>query len=63
MNMFDTLVLIAMKPADTDTKQLCFFEGGDFDYLRRAYGPQAAFSFAWFNFFISKTGSQVWKSR
>lgn len=34
-------------------------EGGDFDYLGRAYGPQAAFSFAWFNFFISKTGSQV----
>ena len=33
--------------------------GGDFDYLGRAYGSQAAFSFAWFNFFISKTGSQV----
>lgn len=33
--------------------------GGDFDYLGRAYGSYAAFSFAWFNFFISKTGSQA----
>eukprot|EP01039_Chlorochromonas_danica_P003619 gene3619-3963_t len=33
--------------------------GGDFDYLRRAYGEAAAFSFAWFNFFVSKTGSQA----
>ena len=45
----------------------CYFElgammpstGGDYDYLLRAYGSQAAFSFAWFNFFISKTGSQA----
>lgn len=33
--------------------------GGDFDYLGRAYGQQAAFSFAWFNFWVSKTGSQA----
>lgn len=33
--------------------------GGDYDYLMRAYGSQAAFSFAWFNFFVSKTGSQA----
>lgn len=31
--------------------------GGDFDYLRRGYGERVAFSFAWFYFFISKTGS------
>lgn len=33
--------------------------GGDFDYLYRAYGDSAAFSFAWFYFWISKTGSQA----
>jgi amino acid transporter len=33
--------------------------GGDFDYLKRAYGPRVAFSFAWYNFFIGKTGSQA----
>lgn len=33
--------------------------GGDFDYLQRAYGERMAFSFAWFNFFVSKTGSQA----
>jgi amino acid transporter len=33
--------------------------GGDFDFLGRAYGERAAFSFAWFNFFVSKTGSQA----
>ena len=33
--------------------------GGDFDYLKRAYGEQAAFSFAWYNFFVGKTGSQA----
>jgi amino acid transporter len=33
--------------------------GGDFDYLRRAYGERVAFTFAWFNFFVSKTGSQA----
>jgi len=33
--------------------------GGDYDYLLRAYGSQAAFSFAFFNFFISKTASQA----
>jgi amino acid transporter len=46
---------------------LCYIElgckyptsGGDFEYLTRAYGEQAAFSFAWFNFFISKPGSQA----
>ena len=26
--------------------------GGDFDYLRRAYGDKAAFAFAWFNFWV-----------
>ena len=31
--------------------------GGDFDYLRAAYGEPAAFSYAWFLFWISKPGS------
>ena len=33
--------------------------GGDFDYLKRAYGDKAAFAFAWFNFWVSKPGSQA----
>jgi amino acid transporter len=33
--------------------------GGDFEYLKRAYGERAGFAFAWFNFWISKTGSQA----
>ena len=33
--------------------------GGDFEYLKRAFGDRAGFSFAWFNFWISKTGSQA----
>lgn len=33
--------------------------GGDFHYLKRAYGERASFAFAWFNFWISKTGSQA----
>jgi amino acid transporter len=33
--------------------------GADFTFLERAYGSYAAFSFAWFNFWISKTGSQA----
>ena len=33
--------------------------GGDFVYLKRAYGDRASFAFAWFNFWISKTGSQA----
>lgn len=33
--------------------------GGDFDYLNRAFGERAAFSFAWYNFFIGKSGSQA----
>ena len=33
--------------------------GGDFDYLQRAYGDGAAFSFAWFNFWVGKPGSQA----
>jgi amino acid transporter len=33
--------------------------GGDFDYLSRAYGTRVGFSFAWFNFFVGKTGSQA----
>lgn len=45
----------------------CYFElgcmfptaGGDYDYLQKAFGDRAAFSFAWFNFFISKPGSQA----
>ena len=45
----------------------CYFElgcmmpsaGGDYDYLQQSYGNQFAFSFAWFNFFISKPGSQA----
>ena len=45
----------------------CYFElgslfptaGGDYDYLMAAYGEATAFSFAWFNFFISKPGSQA----
>jgi amino acid transporter len=31
--------------------------GGDYEYLSQAYGEYMAFSFAWFYFFISKTGS------
>ena len=46
---------------------LCYLElgsvmpsaGGDFDYLRRAYGERVSFTWAWFNFFVSKTGSQA----
>ena len=45
----------------------CYFElqgmfptaGGDYDYIMRAYGARLAFAFAWFNFFISKPGSQA----
>lgn len=45
----------------------CYFElgcmiptaGGDYDYLQQSYGDMAAFSFVWFNFFISKPGSQA----
>lgn len=33
--------------------------GGDFDYLKSAYGERLAFSFAWYNFFVGKTGSQA----
>ena len=33
--------------------------GGDTDYLRRAYGERAGFAFAWFFFFVSKTGGQA----
>jgi basic amino acid/polyamine antiporter, APA family len=33
--------------------------GGDFDYLYKAYGDYAAFSFTWFFFWISKPGSQA----
>ncbi|KAJ1399602.1 amino acid/polyamine transporter I [Ochromonadaceae sp. CCMP2298] len=33
--------------------------GGDFDYLKRAYGDRMAFAFAWYNFFVGKTGSQA----
>ena len=33
--------------------------GGDFDYLKRAYGDRVAFSFAWYNFFVGKPGSQA----
>jgi amino acid transporter len=33
--------------------------GGDFEYLSQAYGERAAFSFAWYYFFISKPGSQA----
>jgi amino acid transporter len=33
--------------------------GGDFDYLKRAYGERVAFSFAWYNFFVGKTGAQA----
>jgi solute carrier family 7 (L-type amino acid transporter), member 9/15 len=33
--------------------------GGDFDYLERAFGERMAFAFAWFNFFVGKTGSQA----
>ena len=33
--------------------------GGDFDYLRRAFGDRVAFSFAWYNFFVGKSGSQA----
>jgi len=43
------------------TAILCYCElaamiptaGGDFDYLKRAYGDGVAFAFAWFNFWVS----------
>jgi len=43
----------------------CYFElagmmphaGGDFEYLKRAYGERTSFAFAWFNFWISKCAS------
>lgn len=49
------------------TTATCYFElhsilphaGGDYNYLQAAYGDRAAFSFAWFNLIISKTGSQA----
>jgi amino acid transporter len=33
--------------------------GGDYDYLLRAFGDETAFSFAWYNFFVGKTGAQA----
>lgn len=33
--------------------------GGDIEYLKRAYGKSASFSFSWFLFWISKPGSQA----
>ena len=33
--------------------------GGDFEYLKVAYGDRAGFAFSFFNFFVSKTGSQA----
>ena len=49
------------------TTALCYLElhslypyaGGDYSYLQAAYGDRSAFSFAWFNLLISKTGSQA----
>jgi L-type amino acid transporter 9 len=46
---------------------LCYVElgamiptaGGDFDYLTKAYGPAAGFSFAWYCFWICKPGAQA----
>ena len=33
--------------------------GGDFAFLQRAYGDAVAFCFAWYNFWVGKTGSQA----
>jgi len=33
--------------------------GGDFAYIQRAYGDDAAFCFAWYIFWVGKTGSQA----
>lgn len=33
--------------------------GGDFDYITKAWGDRMGFAFAWFNFFVGKTGSQA----
>lgn len=33
--------------------------GGDFAYLKRAYGDVVAFAFAWYNFWVGKTASQA----
>lgn len=31
--------------------------GGDFEYLKKSYGDTCAFSFTWFNFWVSQGGS------
>ncbi|CAM9708563.1 unnamed protein product, partial [Ectocarpus fasciculatus] len=33
--------------------------GGDFAFLQRAYGNAVAFCFAWYNFWVGKSGSQA----
>jgi len=33
--------------------------GGDFVYLKRAFGERVAFTFAWYNIFVGKPGSQA----
>ena len=45
----------------------CYFElnglypsaGGDYTFLQQAYGDYAGFAFGFYNFFISKPGSQA----
>jgi len=63
-----TLFAFMLSGALVATTSLCYFElqsrfpsdaGGDYRYLQEAYGNRAAFAFATFNFFISKTGSQA----
>ena len=63
-----TLFAFVLSGALVATTSLCYFElhsmfpgdaGGDYRYLQEAYGNRAAFAFATFNFFISKTGSQA----
>ena len=46
---FSYMELAAMMPS----------AGGDFSFIRRAYGDDMAFVFAWYNFWVSKTGSQA----
>jgi amino acid transporter len=49
------------------TAALCYAElgalmpssGGDYEYLLKVYGKSTAFSFAWFYFWIAKTGGQA----
>jgi amino acid transporter len=49
ISSFNYMELAAMHPS----------AGGDFSFIKRAYGDDGAFCFAWYNFWVSKTGSQA----